>query len=295
MFFGIKKSGSMVNSLSEHKNSLWANWLSQRYRWIPIVTALIFLYALDAIAGKILTQFTHTIPIASQGLLSKIISLSIFIFVLPSWLRIRWKEKTPWRKLGLSNSPRLKALTYFLVGASIAAAFLAKICLVGLGGNWAHWIGNLEISKLANTLLLCICIGLTEEIIFRGWLWGELSLLIGPQRALPTQAIIFSLFYTRYDIPIFWILGSLVGLFLFGMALAIRRRQNQNSLWGCIGLHGGLAGGWHALQSGILEWSPTTPLWLIGPQNNPIAGLAGISAFCVLIFFQLIALSRTNR
>ena len=285
----------MVNSLFEHSNTLWANWLSQRYRWIPIVIALLFLYALDAIVGKILIQFTNFIPIASQDLLSKIISLSIFILLLPSWLRIRWKEKNPWSKLGLSNSPRPQSLTYFLIGISIASAFLLKICLVGLGGNWAHWIGNLEISKLANTLLLCICIGLTEEIIFRGWLWGELNLLIGPQRALPAQAIIFSLFYTNYNIPGFWILGSIVGLFLFAMALAIRRRQNHNSLWGCIGLHGGLAGGWHALQSGILDWSPTTPSWLIGPQNNPIAGLAGISAFCVLIFFQLIALSRSTR
>ncbi|WP_084221940.1 CPBP family intramembrane glutamic endopeptidase [Synechococcus sp. KORDI-52] len=285
----------MVKSFFQHLKSIGASWLFQRSRWIPIATALPTLYALDLIARKISIQFSSSIATANHDLLSKTISLTIFALILPNWLRIRWNKKDPWSELGLRNVPRLSSLTYFLTGLCIAAAFLLKICIAGLGGSWANWISDIEISKLVNALVLGISMGMAAEIVFRGWLWGELNLLIGPQRALPAQAIIFSLFFTDPNIQGIWKLGSIVGLFLFAMVLAIRRRQNQYSLWGSIGLHGGLAGGWHALQSGLLDWSPTTPLWLIGPQNKPIAGLAGISALCVLIFFQLITLSRSSR
>lgn len=285
----------MFRIYCQYINSIWVSWLSQPCRWIPTLTVFPVIYGLEFIIGRIVRQVVNGAPMVSHDLLGKAISYSIFILILPSWLKIRWGEKQPWNRLGLSSSPHLKSLSYFLIGISIAAALLLKICLVGMGGGWAYWIGNDELTKLINVFVLCICIGLGEELIFRGWLWGELVLIIGPQRSLPAQAIIFSLFYFRFNIPALWIFGLIAGRFLLGIALAFRRRQNQGSLWGCVGLHGGLVGGWYALQSGILDWSPTTPLWLIGPQNNPIAGLAGISALCVLIFFQLIALSRSAR
>jgi hypothetical protein len=45
----------------------------------------------------------------------------------------------------------------------------------------------------------------------------------------------------------------------------LQRRADGGLLWGAIGLHGGLVGGWFALQAGLLELLPQAPSWLAGP------------------------------
>jgi uncharacterized membrane protein len=72
--------------------------------------------------------------------------------------------------------------------------------------------------------------------------------------------------------------GLLGGLLLLGLNLALVRRDDGGVLWGAVGLHGGLVGGWFALQAGLLELLPGAPPWLAGPggtQPNPIGGLVG--------------------
>ena len=93
-------------------------------------------------------------------------------------------------------------------------------------------------------------------------------------------------------------LGLLLGLTLLGLVLAAQRRLDQGSLWGCVGLHGGLVGGWFALQGGLLQISPSAPLWLIGPGGahpNPLGGVVGIAALTVLLSRQLTALAKAPR
>jgi len=122
-------------------------------------------------------------------------------------------------------------------------------------------------------------VGFAEELLFlRGWLMGELSLLLGRQRALWLQAAVFSLVHTRFNLPPLQLLGLLAGLLLLGLALGLQRRADGGLLWGAIGLHGGLVGGWFALQAGWLDVLPGAPLWIVGPGGaspNPIGGLVG--------------------
>jgi hypothetical protein len=70
------------------------------------------------------------------------------------------------------------------------------------------------------------------------------------------------------------LLGLLGGLLLLGLALGLQRRADGGLLWGAIGLHGGLVGGWFLLVQGLVEVSATAPSWLIGPAN-PIGGGLG--------------------
>ena len=275
---------------------LWVAWLSQHRRWVPTLVLIPALYGLGWLVMQPIAQLIPDLPIASRDLLGTIISLLLFLIVLPSWVRIRWSTRHPWRQLGLnrasSGPKRSRAL---LRGLRWATALLVLISLISLGGQWAYWLGDLPFPRLINALLLCFGVGLAEELLFRGWLWGELNFLIGARRAVPAQAAIFSLVHTRFNLGFWPMVGLLVGLFLLGMALATRRRLDQGSLWGCVGLHGGLVGGWFALQSGLLQWSPQSPLWLTGPGDNPLGGIVGIVAMGALVSVQLTALARAAR
>ena len=275
---------------------LWVAWLSQRRRWVPTLVLIPALYGLGWLVMQPIAQLIPDLPIASRDLLGTTISLLLFLIVLPSWVRIRWSTRHPWRQLGLnrasSGPKRSRAL---LRGLRWATALLVLISLISLGGQWAYWLGDLPFPRLINALLLCFGVGLAEELLFRGWLWGELNFLIGARRAVPAQAAIFSLVHTRFNLGFWPMVGLLVGLFLLGMALATRRRLDQGSLWGCVGLHGGLVGGWFALQSGLLQWSPQSPLWLTGPGDNPLGGIVGIVAMGALVSVQLTAFARAAR
>ena len=144
--------------------------------------------------------------------------------------------------------------------------------------------------RIINALLLSLGVGLAEELIFRAWLWRELNERMSPAAALLIQALVFSLVHTRFNLGIGPMLGLLIGLFLLGLALALQRQLDGGSLWGCIGLHGGLVGGWFLIQSGLVQLSPDAPAWLVGPGGlspNPLGGLVGIGGLLMLLAIQL--------
>ena len=83
-------------------------------------------------------------------------------------------------------------------------------------------------------------------------------------------------------------IGLFFGLFLLGLVLGLIRRIDNGSLWGCVGLHGGLVGSWFVVTSGI-QLSSDTPVLLFGPGGsnlNPIGGLLGICALSVILLLQ---------
>ncbi|MED5164342.1 MAG: CPBP family glutamic-type intramembrane protease [Cyanobacteriota bacterium] len=240
--------------------------------------------------------FLPGLPLQWRGLLGTLCSALLFLVLLPGWVRARWISQHPWRSLGITGAgvgdTLLKPL---LLGLAGAGALLLLISVITLSGHWGYWLGDLNAEKQLNAVLLCLVVGLLEELLFRGWLWGELKLLIGARQAMPIQALIFSLVHTRFNIGIWPMLGLLSGLFLLGLVLAIRRRLDHGSLWGCVGLHGGLVGGWFALQSGLIQFSPQSPLWLTGPADNPLGGVVGILAMASLLVYQLTALAKAAR
>jgi membrane protease YdiL (CAAX protease family) len=165
-----------------------------------------------------------------------------------------------------------------LLGVLVAGALLAPVAALLLLSGQAQWRGALSPSLLANGLALLLGVGFAEELLFRGWLWGELELLLPRQRALALQALLFALVHPWHRLPPLPGLALLGGLTLLGLALALLRRQLNGNLWGSIGLHGGLVGGWFLLQKGLVEIGSGAPGWLVGPGKgdvNPIGGLLG--------------------
>ena len=93
-------------------------------------------------------------------------------------------------------------------------------------------------------------------------------------------------------------ISILTGLFLLGILLSLVRLKDKNSLWGCIGLHGGLVGLWFITNNGLLEISKNSPKWLVGPgilNTNPLGGLYGISLIIIFCFFYLFSVKKKIR
>ena len=207
---------------------------------------------------------------------------------LPWRLRRTWGINHPWQQLGVVR-PFVKALHAFLRGLTKAAALLFGVVAVLLLSGHGLWQGRITTGDLANAIALMLLVGFAEELLFRGWLWGELELLTGRQRAIGIQAAVFALVHPWYQLPGFEAIGLLVGLVLLGLALALQRRADHGALWGSVGLHGGLVGGWFALQAGLISVPEAGPAWLLGPGGaspNPIGGLLGWAGLAGLILVR---------
>lgn len=206
-----------------------------------------------------------------------VVALLLLLVTLPVRLRRVWQEPHPWERLGVAVPPAV-GLRSGVRGLLKALALLVLVAGALLLAGQAQWLGELHGALLLNGLLLLLGVGFAEELLFRGWLWGELDLKVGPQRALLLQAVIFALLHPWYRAPGLEAVGLLGGLVLLGLVLALQRRADGGSLWGAVGLHGGLVGGWFLVQKGLLQISPAAPAWWVGPGGadiNPIGGLIG--------------------
>jgi MYXO-CTERM domain-containing protein len=211
------------------------------------------------------------------NLAGAVMALLLLLATLPWRLRRCWGSDRPWQRLGVA-APAAAGLRALLRGLLKALLLLALVVGSLIVAGQARWRGSLEAGEALNALARVVGVGFAEELVFRGWLWGELELETGPRRALLLQAVVFGLVHPWARDPGLGTVGLLGGLILLGVALGLQRRADGGVLWGAIGLHGGLVGGWFAMQAGFLEILPGAPAWLAGPGStspNPIGGLIG--------------------
>ena len=267
--------------------------------WLPTVLFIPLLYALGWLAAVPLTLLG--LPTDQLSLTGTVLSFVLFLLVMPRWAALRWSEPRPWAALGICGAKPQEQpapAAALLKGLLIAAGLLMVITSVVLIDGSGNWRGEVDATQLTNAVLLCLGVGFAEELIFRSWLWTELQEMIGSRRAALAQASIFSLVHTRFNLGLGAMGGLLIGLFLLGMVLARQRQSDRGSLWGCIGLHGGLVAGWFLLQNGLLQLSPNAPPWLVGPGGhspNPLGGLIGILSLLILLLIQRTAVANALR
>ena len=228
------------------------------------------------------------------SLIGTIITFLIFVISLPKWFEIRWKLNNVWKLVGIKQTNRSrKPSFYFLEGLLGAISLLSAILIPIILFKNGIWLGEISIDIFINSLLLIFGVGFAEELIFRGWLLEELKNQFGLKKAIIFQSSIFSIVHIGFNLPLWEMISILFGLFLLGIFLSFVRLKNNNSLWGCIGLHGGLVGGWFLVNNGLFEISKGVPIWLVGPgiiNTNPLGGFWGISILfflCLLYFFIL--------
>ena len=267
--------------------------------WLPTVLFIPLLYAMGWLAAVPLTLLG--LPTDQLSLTGTVLSFVLFLLVMPRWAALRWSELRPWAALGIRGAKPQEQpapAAALLKGLLIAAGLLMVITSVVLIDGSGNWRGEVDATQLTNAVLLCFGVGFAEELIFRSWLWTELQEMIGSRRAAWAQAGIFSLVHTRFNLGLGAMGGLLIGLFLLGMVLARQRQSDRGSLWGCIGLHGGLVAGWFLLQNGLLQLSPNAPPWLVGPGGhspNPLGGLIGILSLLILLLIQRTAVAKALR
>ena len=250
---------------------------SPRIHWWGTLLYVPVLYGLGWLASRPLGLAFPLWRPDQLDLAGLAIALVLLLATLPWRLRTAWASPIPWQTLGVAVAP-VAGVRAFIRGLLKAVLLLVGVSVVLVLGGQARWLGDLGGGQLLNALALVLGVGFAEELLFRGWLWGELDRLAGAQRAIGLQAALFALVHPWYRLPSLEAIGLLIGLVLLGLALALQRRADGGALWGAVGLHGGLVGGWFALQAGLLQCDPGTPAWLIGPGSpnpNPIGGLLG--------------------
>jgi membrane protease YdiL (CAAX protease family) len=224
------------------------------------------------------------VPSELQASLAALPAVAALLITLPLRLQRCWAEEHPWRRLGVSGSAAgvIKAL---LRGVIKAVLLLALVTIALMLTGPLSWQPRLSAALVLNAAALGLGVGFAEELLFRGWLFGELSLLMGRQRGLWLQAALFSLVHTRFNLPPLQLVGLLLGLLLLGLALGLQRRADGGLLWGAVGLHGGLVAGWFLLHQALVVIPASAPAWLMGP-DNPIGGLVGWLGLSLLLLVR---------
>ena len=265
-------------------------------RLLSTIIFIPFLY----IFGWILAFPTLLIGLGKESLslLGTIFTFLMFIFLLPKWFQTRWNIKNTWTLLGINTIDKNRKLILpFLKGFTISSILVSLILITIILTKWGYWIGEIYPDIFLNGIILMLGVGIAEELIFRGWLLEELKNQFGLKNAIIAQASVFSIVHIGFDLPFLQMISILTGLFLLGILLALIRLKDRSSLWGCIGLHGGLVGLWFLTNNGLLEISEDAPTWLVGPgslNTNPLGGIFGISLMIVFCFFYLKSLKKEN-
>ena len=262
--------------------------LTTRPRIFSAILFIPFLYLVGWILAKPL--FFLGIGKENISLIGTIFTFLLFVISIPKWFEIRWGFNNPWVLLGINKIDKKEnRFFYFLNGLLYSTILLSLIVIPTISNEWGNWIGKLTPEILLNSLLLIIGVGFAEELVFRGWLLEELKNEYGLKKAFILQALFFSCVHIGFDMHFWQMLSILFGLFLLGLLLSLIRINDNNSLWGCAGLHGGLVGIWFLMNNGLLEISKDAPIWLVGPGNintNPLGGLYGITLLIMTLFYN---------
>ena len=231
----------------------------------PKILSTLFFIPLLYLLGWILTKPFLLIGVDKENLslIGTFFTFIIFVASMPGWFELRWNLKNTWILLGVNKiDNRKKMIFYFLKGFLYSIILLSLILIPLIRYKWASWVGTISPEILLNAILLVIVVGFAEELIFRGWLLEELKNQFGLKKAVICQAFLFSLVHLGFNLPFVQMISILFGLFLLGILLSLIRLKDDNCLWGCIGLHGGLVGLWFVINNGLIN------IYNIARQSN---------------------------
>lgn len=236
--------------------------------WLPIA-APIYLLIRDA----------NLVTILTMGFLA----IAFFIF-LPRWGKIVHQQTQIFQHLGLEFSRQngielLRGLAIGLI--SIQVLFI----LEGLLG-WLEWEQQTSIWRfILEAIPTAFGTALAEELFFRGFIYDELERDYKPGVVLWASALIFAISHFIKPLPeIIRTSPQFLGLLLLALTCAWAKRRCRGRLGLAIGIHAGLIWGWYVINVGkLIEYTGNVPVWVTGVNDNPLAGIMGLTFLTVLL------------
>ena len=264
------------------------------------ITSLFFFPIIYLLGWLIISFFQLFLPgiTEDKALFGTIITLIIFIFVLPLWSKSRWSIDKLWNFIGLDltflyKKKLLIKLLLEIFKSFLIIAFITSLLLLGNYANIKYEINSLV---FLNSIFLGLIVALGEELAFRVWLFQELRLFFDKRASNLLQALIFALCHFRQDLSFLDNLQIIIGLFLLGTYLNKWREKQYRTLLFPICFHSGIVGFWFLFTNSFLQIKDNIPNILFGPGEgqyiNPIGGLIGIFILLILNFYRLPVLRR---
>jgi hypothetical protein len=230
--------------------------------WLPI--AVLLAIALKWHPSKRL-EIRQKLPLVA--------SLYVFApFVLWSFARL---QGLPFAAFGWHWDSH--TLNSFALGLGIGA--IGLLLLFGLQTllGWVTWKGQWRsvATAIATSLLIGVAIAGIEELVFRGFVFGQLLQEYDFWTGAIASSIIFAILHLVWEgtenIP------QLPGLSLMGvvLCLAVSFRSGQPELGLAWGLHAGWIWAMASLDAAV-DYTQSAPDWLTGLDNKPLAGFMGL-------------------
>jgi uncharacterized protein len=238
--------------------------------WLPLAIPLYFLLQYDPNLQTIIIM----------GLL-----FIEYLILLKIWNQKIYQTNFFFQQYGLTWTGN--TLIYVIKGLSIGLIFVVIffIFLAILGFVTLQKSEVFLIRIILEGLVSGLGIAFAEELFFRGWLLDELRRDYQNKTVILTNSFLFAtLHFLKPVTEIIRTLPQFPGLFLLGIILVFAKTSHRNNLGICIGLHGGLVWGYYIFNLGkLVKYSEGINPWLIGVDQNPIAGLIGIIFLVIMM------------
>jgi len=256
----LKTSTAVVKAL--------AFFLAWAVFWLPL-----------AIPLAILLKWRPPKPLATE---QKLPLLAALYLVAPLILwGASWVDEVSFSDYGLDWE--LTILRDLSLGLGMGILGLTIVFTSQWKLGWVKWQGEnwQGLGKiLLPVLLLGLWIGVTEELVFRGFLQNELQHDYPIWGSAAIASIIFALSHLIWEQEN--TLPQLPGLWLMGMVLVLARWVDGGSLGLAWGLHAGWIWGLTCLnEAQLISYTGKSPMWVTGLAGNPLAGIAGL--VCLLL------------
>jgi uncharacterized protein len=225
--------------------------------------------------------------------LASILAMAILLVEFLVWWQIwdlsLYQRSNIFKSCGLVNTARNRR--DLIKGLAIGLLCCLSLFAIEAVLGWVKFITpptNL-LKIILEGLFSAIGIGLAEELLFRGFILGELERDYDRTTAMWGSALLYSLLH--FIKPLAEVIRTLVtfpALLILGIVLVLAKHQHGDRMGICIGLHSGLVWGYYIVAVGnLIEYNDNLPQWLTGIDRNPIAGLMGLLWLILLaIFFQ---------
>ncbi len=267
-------------------------WLLLLKTSTAVVKAVAFFFAWAAlwlplaIPIAILLKWQPTKPLVTE---QKLPLLAALYLVAPLILwGASWVDQVSFSDYGLEW--KLTIVGSLCLGLGMGVLGLTIVFFSQWKLGWVEWQSeNWQLlgKILLPILLLGLWIGVTEELVFRGFLQNELQQDYSIWGAAIIASVIFALLHLIWEQEN--TLPQLPGLWLMGMVLVLARWVDGGSLGLAWGLHAGWIWGLTCLdEAKLISYTGKGPIWVTGLAGNPLAGIAGL--VCLLLTSLLLLL-----